>query len=101
VVQNLGVYADNMKRNMQATFGVIHSQQVMLKLIDKGMLREDAYKIVQSHAMKAWTERTPFRTLLEADPQVSGKLSAAELDACFDPAYHTRHVSRIYERAGI
>lgn len=101
VVQNLGVYTDNMTRNMQATFGVIHSQQVMLQLIDKGMLREDAYKIVQSHAMKAWTERTPFRALLDADPQVRDQLSAAELDACFDPTYHTRHVSRIYERAGI
>ncbi|MDQ3814136.1 MAG: adenylosuccinate lyase [Armatimonadota bacterium] len=101
VVRGLGVYTERMRRNIGKTFGVIHSQQVMLALIDKGMLREEAYKIVQAKAMSAWTEEIDFRTLLEADERVTSRLSQEELDACFDPAYHTRHINRIYERVGI
>ena len=101
VVKNLGVYDERMKRNLNKTFGVIHSQQVMLALIDKGMLREDAYKIAQSNAMQAWTEEKSFRELLNQDERVTNLLSAEELDACFDPQYHVRNVERIYERVGI
>ena len=101
VIQNLGVYEERMRRNIGKTFGVIHSQQVMLQLIDKGMLREDAYKIAQQHAMAAWTEEKDFRTLLNNDQRVTGVLSQAELDACFNPNYHTRNVQRIYDRVGI
>jgi adenylosuccinate lyase len=100
-MRGLGVFPERMRRNIGKTFGVIHSQQVMLALIDKGMLREDAYKIAQSNAMRAWTEEIDFRTLLEADEHVKQHLSAAELDACFDPNYHLRHVNRVYERVGI
>lgn len=101
VVKNLGVYEDHMSRNLGKTFGVIHSQQVMLAMIDKGMLREDAYKIAQENAMRAWKEEISFRSLLDADERVTGLLSAAELDACFDPNYHVRNVQRIYDRVGI
>ena len=101
VIKNLGVYEERMRRNIGKTFGVIHSQQVMLQLIDKGMLREDAYKIAQQHAMAAWTEEKDFRTLLNNDQRVTGVLSQAELDACFDPNYHVRNVQRIYDRVGI
>jgi adenylosuccinate lyase len=90
-----------MRRNIGKTFGVIHSQQVMLALFDKGMLREESYKIALSNAMKAWTEEIDFRALLEADERVTTHLSGAELDACFDPNYHLRHVNQIYERVGI
>ena len=101
VIKNLGVYEDHMSRNLGKTFGVIHSQQVMLSLIDKGMLREDAYKIAQENAMRAWKEEISFRSLLDADERVTGLLSAQELDACFDPNYHVRNVQRIYDRVGI
>lgn len=101
VVKNLGVYEERMARNLGKTFGVIHSQQVMLALIDKGMLREDAYKIAQANAMQAWTEEKSFRELLDGDERVTQVLSSQELDACFDPQYHIRNVNRIYERVGI
>jgi adenylosuccinate lyase len=101
VVKNLGVYEERMTRNLGKTFGVIHSQQVMLALIDKGMLREDAYKIAQSNAMQAWAEEISFRELLNKDERVTNLLSAEELDACFDPNYHIRNVERIYQRVGI
>jgi adenylosuccinate lyase len=101
VIENLGVYQDHMTRNLNKTFGVIHSQQVMLALIDKGMLREDAYKIAQENAMRAWKDEISFRTLLDADERVTGVLSAPELDACFDPNYHVRNVQRIYDRVKI
>jgi len=101
VMRGLGVFPERMRRNIGKTFGVIHSQQVMLALIDKGMLREDAYKIAQASAMRAWTEEIDFRALLEADESVTKHLSAAELDACFDPNYHLRHVEQIYQRVGL
>jgi adenylosuccinate lyase len=72
-----------------------------LALIDKGWTREEAYKLVQEKAMQAWTERTSFRGLLEAEPRVAESLSPADLDACFDPAYHIRHVDHVFERVGI
>jgi adenylosuccinate lyase len=101
VVKNLGVFEERMTRNLGKTFGVIHSQQVMLALIDKGMLREDAYKIAQSNAMQAWGEEISFRELLNKDERVTSLLSTEELDACFDPKYHIRNVERIYQRVGI
>lgn len=101
VIENLGVYQERMARNLGRTFGVIHSQQLMLALIDKGMLREDAYKIAQENAMRAWKEETSFRGLLDEDERVTKVLSPAELDACFDPGYHIRNVQRIYDRVGI
>jgi len=101
VMRGLGVFPERMRRNIGKTFGVIHSQQVMLALIEKGMLREEAYKIAQSSAMQAWTEEIDFRALLEADERVTAHLGAAELDACFNPNYHLRYVNQIYERVGI
>jgi adenylosuccinate lyase len=101
IVQGLVVYPENMKRNLERTQGVIFSQQVMLALIGKGWRREDAYQLVQEKAMQAWTEQKPFRALLEADARVRDALTPAELDACFDYGYHTKHVDYIFERVGI
>ena len=101
VVTNLTVNEKRMRRNIGLTHGVIFSQQVMLALIEKGMLREDAYKIAQSNAMRAWGEEVEFRELLDADEQVTSLLSPQELDACFDPRYAVRRIGRIYERVGI
>ena len=75
IVKNLTVFPENMKRNMNATFGLIYSQRVMLKLIDHGMTREQAYDLVQPKTAQAWDEQRDFRPLLEADQTIMSTLS--------------------------
>jgi adenylosuccinate lyase len=102
LVQNLLVYPDNMQRNMNLYGGVIFSQRVLLTLVDKGMLREDAYAIVQGNAHQAWNqEGGDFRALTAQDPQVQAHLSAEELAECFNPQHHLQNLSAIYQRLGI
>ncbi len=101
VMDGLSVFPDRMQENLNRTHGVIHSQQVLLALIARGWTREDAYKLVQEKAMQAWTERTSFLELLREETRVSDTLSAADLEACFDPSYHVRHVEHIFDRVGI
>lgn len=101
VVKNLTVFPENMRRNIDKTFGVIFSQRVLLALIDKGMSREDAYKIVQPLAMKAWEEETPFEQLLKDNKEVTARLSDQELKDCFDTTYHLKNVDFIFDRLGL
>jgi adenylosuccinate lyase len=101
IVKNLTVFPENMKRNMDRTFGLIYSQQVMLKLIEKGMSREQAYDTVQPRAMQAWEEQRSFRAIVEEDEKVTSLLSKEDLDACFDYRYHLKHVDTIFERLGL
>lgn len=101
IVKNLTVFPENMKRNMDRTFGLIYSQQVMLKLIEKGMSREQAYDTVQPRAMQAWEEQRSFRAILEEDETVTSTLSKEELDDCFDYRYHLKHVDTIFQRLGL
>lgn len=101
IVKNLTVFPENMKRNMNATFGLIYSQRVMLKLIDHGMTREQAYDLVQPKTAQAWDEQTDFRPLLEADPAITDVLSKADLDDAFDYNHHLKHVDTIFERVGL
>ncbi|NRS16908.1 adenylosuccinate lyase [Brevibacillus sp. HB1.4B] len=101
IVKNLTVFSENMKRNMDRTFGLIYSQQVMLKLIEKGMSREQAYDTVQPRAMQAWEEQRSFRAIVEEDATVSSTLSKEELDECFDYRYHLKHVDTIFQRLGL
>src|SRR5699024_8942296 len=88
VVKNLTVYEENMRDNIDATYGVIFSQRVLLSLIDNGMSREDAYNVVQPLAMQAWNKKTHFKQLIETNEEINQKLSAAEIEACFDYTYH-------------
>jgi adenylosuccinate lyase len=74
---------------------------VLLRLTDKGLARQKAYELVQRNAMAAWRERTAFRDLLAADPDVMTHLSRQELDACFDPAWYLRNIDAIYRRVGL
>lgn len=90
-----------MIRNMGATFGLIYSQHVMLKLIDKEMSREQAYDLVQPKTARAWDEQKPFRPLLEEDPQITNVLNKEDLDDAFDYHYHLKHVDEIFERCGL
>ncbi|MEJ8548551.1 adenylosuccinate lyase [Brevibacillus borstelensis] len=101
IVKNLTVFPENMKRNMDRTYGLIYSQQVMLKLIEKGMSREQAYDTVQPRAMQAWEEQRSFRAILEEDKTVNSTLSKEELDECFDYRYHLKHVDTIFQRLGL
>ncbi|BAH41516.1 adenylosuccinate lyase [Brevibacillus brevis NBRC 100599] len=101
IVKNLTVFPENMKRNMDRTFELIYSQQVMLKLIEKGMSREQAYDTVQPRAMQAWEEQRSFRAIVDEDATVSSTLSKEELDECFDYRYHLKHVDTIFQRLGL
>lgn len=101
VVKNLTVYPENMRRNIDKTYGVIFSQRVLLALIDKGMSREDAYNVVQPLAMEAWETETPFKQLLQQNDVVKEKLTEEELEDCFDYTYHLKNVDYIFERLGL
>ncbi|WP_144809185.1 adenylosuccinate lyase [Enterococcus casseliflavus] len=101
IVKNLTVFPENMKRNMNATFGLIYSQRVMLKLIDHGMTREQAYDLVQPKTAQAWDEQTDFRPLLEADPAITDVLTKADLDDAFDYNHHLKQVDTIFKRVGL
>src|SRR5690606_56956 len=96
IVDNLVVFADTMRENMERTFGLYNSQRLLLKLIDGGLSRESAYDLIQPLAMTAWQERRPFRDVVSASEEVTSRLSEAEIAEAFDPAYHTRHVDLIF-----
>src|SRR5262245_52017751 len=98
VIENLVVYPENMRLNLQRLGGLVHSQRVLLALTQKGLAREDAYRLVQRSAMRVWQGDGDFLSLLKADPDVKKSLNAAELDALFDLAYHTKHVDTIFAR---
>ena len=101
IMRGLVVYPENMRRNLDLTQGVIFSQKVMLALIETGLTREEAYKIAQRNAMRAWKERTPYRSLLDADSDVTSRLDTAALDAIFDYAPYTKHVDDSFRRLGL
>jgi len=101
IVKNLTVYPENMKRNMDRTFGLPFSGRVLTKLIDKGLSREEAYDTVQPRTMVAWEEQRSFRALVESDPAITAHLSAEELAECFDPSWHLKHVDTIFARLGL
>lgn len=98
LVDKLNVYADSMTLNLDKSFGLPYSQRVLLALVQGGMLRDDAYAVVQRSAMRAWEEKTSFQELLRADPEVAGRLSEAALESCFDPAYQLRNIGVIFNR---
>lgn len=101
IVKNLTVFPDNMRRNMDRTFGIIFSQRILLALIEKGWSREAAYDAVQPKAMQAWEEETMFRTLIERDAEMGALFTSDELDDLFDPSHHVRRVDVIFERCGL
>ncbi len=98
VIENLLIYPENMKKNLDRLGGLVHSQRVLLALTQKGVSREDAYALVQRNAMPVWRGEGDFRALLGADKDVSAKLSVAELDELFDLSYHFKHVDTIFAR---
>jgi adenylosuccinate lyase len=102
VVAGLQVYPANMARNMNLYGGVVFSQRVLLALVESGMNREQAYRIVQGHAHAAWNvEGGDFRASLAADPELNNRLSPEDLAACFATELHQAQLDTIYQRLGI
>ena len=89
------------KRNMSKTVEIIASQRILLALVEKGWRREDAYKLVQEYAMKAWFDGGSFRQFVEDDAAITKDLSRAELDECFDAFYYVRRGKELLKRAGL
>jgi adenylosuccinate lyase len=98
LVDNLRVYPERMLRNLDASFGLVFSQPVLLALIEAGVSRDDAYRIVQRNAMKAWEEERPFRDVLADDGDVTQLLDGARLDACFDLKRALANAGRVFDR---
>jgi adenylosuccinate lyase len=102
ILNDLVVYPENMARNMDMFGGVIYSQSVLLKLVDKGMTREDAYRLVQGNAMKAWNQSDGnFKQNLLDDKEVRDKLSDKEIDALFDSSSYLKNLDTVFQRLGI
>ena len=101
IVRGMNVFPERMRENLEMTQGLVFSQKVLLALIETGMSRQDAYKIVQRCSMQAWHDRTPLRELLEADPDVTSRLDAAAFDAIFTYDDYTRHVDDSFRRLGL
>jgi adenylosuccinate lyase len=97
VVENLRVYPERMLRNLDASFGLVFSQPVLLALVESGLTRDDAYRIVQRDAMRSWQEERPFRDVLAADAEVTATLDEARLDACFDLKRALANVNRVFD----
>lgn len=98
VIDKLVVYPGNMKRNLDRLRGLVHSQQVLLALTQKGVSREEAYRLVQRNAMKVWDDEKDFLAELLADADVTAALSEAEIREQFDLERHTMHVDTIFGR---
>lgn len=98
IIERLLVYPERMKENIESSGGLIFSQRLLLALVAKGMTREQAYGVVQEHAMKTWEEKTPLKKLISSDWRVTGKLSIAEIEECFDLSYYLKNVDVILKR---
>jgi adenylosuccinate lyase len=101
LMDGLVVFPEKMKTNVWLGGGIVFSQRALLTLIEKGMGRDEAYRIVQEAALKAWDGGGDFRAQLQADDRVTTLLSTAEIEAIFDPSWHTKHIPVTFARVGI
>jgi len=95
IVTGLVVYPERMRRNLEESHGLVFSHRLLLALVEAGLPRDDAYRLVQRHAMRAWEEETDFGQLVRADPEIAGRV---DLDAVFDLAATVRHVDTVFDR---
>ncbi len=98
VIDKLVIYPGGMERNLNRFRGLVYSQRILLALTQKGMSREDAYRLVQQNAMKVWEDGKDFQTELRNDPEITAVLSAKEIGDYFDIGYHTKHIDTIFRR---
>ena len=98
LIENLLVYPENMRKNLDITGGLIFSQEVLLALVKKGITRENAYAMVQRNAMQVWEEKKDFNSLLKADKEIANILNNNEIDALFDLNKVMKNINKIYKR---
>ncbi len=101
VVRNLVIKEDNMKANLNKTLGLVFSQRLMLALVDKGMLREAAYSLVQKNSMSAWERKVALKELVLQDSSINEMLSSEEIDEIFSYEYYLKNIDYIFKRVGI
>jgi adenylosuccinate lyase len=95
LVDGLVVRPERMRRNLDSSHGLFFSQRVLLALVESGLARDDAYRLVQAHAMRAWEEETDFPALVRHDPTIATRV---DLDAVFDLDATVRHVDTVFDR---
>ncbi len=98
IVEGLVVYPERMLRNLAASHGLFFSHRLLLALVESGLARDEAYRLVQRNAMQAWDEERDFRALVEADPEIASRLDAEALDAVFDLPSTVAHVDVVFDR---
>ncbi|OQX23680.1 MAG: adenylosuccinate lyase [Desulfobacteraceae bacterium IS3] len=98
IIEKLVVYPENMKENMNKLKGLIFSQQILLSLAEAGVSREDAYKAVQTQAMRVWEEKKDFKELILGDKLISDRLGREKIEEIFDVGYHLKYISIIFDR---
>jgi len=101
ILNNLQVFPETMRANMDRTYGLIYSQRLLLKLVDKGMSREGAYDTVQPLTARSWDEHLQFKDLVEANDTITSQLTQAEIDEAFDYHWHLKHVDDIFKRLNL
>src|ERR671930_2493509 len=95
LVEGLVVRPERMRRNLESSHGLFFSQRLLLALVDSGLSRDEAYRLVQRHALRAWDEEQDFRELVRADRELAGRV---DLDAVFDLNAYTRHLETVFSR---
>ncbi len=98
IINNLVVYPEKMEENLGLLKGLIFSQQILLALAESGVSREDAYKMVQTQAMRVWEEKKDFKGLIMKDKKICGRLGQEKIEEIFDVSYHLKYISAIFER---
>lgn len=98
IISNLVVYPERMSENLNKLKGLIFSQQILLALAESGATREDAYQMVQTHAMKVWEENKDFKGLVADDKKICGLVGKEKIEEIFDVTYHLKYISAIFDR---
>jgi adenylosuccinate lyase len=98
VIDTMFVYPDRMRANLESTRGLIFSGQLLLDLVEHGVSREDAYRAVQSHAMRAWKEGLDFHQLILADKEITSKVPRKQIEYAFDLPRQLKNVDKIFAR---
>jgi adenylosuccinate lyase len=98
LIETMFVYPERMLANLESTRGLVFSGQLLLDLVESGVAREDAYRLVQSHAMRAWKENLDFRELILNDPEISGRVPRAKIERAFDLKRQLKNIDKIFAR---
>ena len=98
ILKGLHVYPEKMRENINKSYGLYCSQKVLLRLVEKGLSRNNAYRLVQKNAMKSWSKRKSFKETLKNDTLVKKYLSASEIESLFNLSHYTKNVNYIFKR---